>query len=386
MNTNHAEIIVVANEKGGVGKTTTCLHLANCLKVLGYKVLLVDGDPSGNLSCATLTELPERVLYDVIKKRCGIMDAIYETPIADILPTIKDVPGESADIGEERKTLTNIISDLFNSKNGYFCIGRLLRNSPVMQNYDFIICDSSPSDSILVTNLLLCANSIIIPCEPSSGSSNGLYMMMASVNEAKALRHGMAALLNDASSYNLELKTDGLVVANFSDNFKTEREQYISIMELVREMNIPVYTTKIRHSATLKSCLNDNRPISDYASNGTGYTDSMNFALEFLGKRKLAPRVKVPGIIADENNRYIYCDKNTRYYTYEIVGNNAKITTHPFYKAMLDDEKFLKEIGDTVFFSHSTLSEFLLFIGLDIVDVLPEGDASEVKDGANDGT
>ncbi len=381
-----AEIIVVANEKGGVGKTTSCHHIAACLKAMGYRVLLVDGDPSGNLSCATLTEIPELVLYDVLRKRCSIMDAIYETPIADILPTIKDVPGEDGGFSVERKTLTTIISEMNSSKVGSYYMGQLLRNSPIMEKYDFVICDSSPADTILVTNLLLCANSIIIPCELSSASANGFYMMLASVNEAKDLRHTMAAKLKDPSSYNLELNIDGIVFANYSMTYKTDKKEYEGLVELVKELGIPAYSTKIRHSGNLKDCLNENRPITDYTNSGTGYADCMNFALEFLAKRKLAPRVMVPGIIKDENNSYIFCDKNTRFYTYEVVGDCVKIHTHSFSKSLLDNEDFMGQIGETVFFSYDTLSDFLRYIGLNIVDVLPEGDASEVKDGANDGT
>lgn len=371
------EFIAVANEKGGVGKTTTCLHLAACLKDMGFRVLMVDVDPSGNLSCATLTEVPERVLFDVIKKRCNIMDAIYETPIADILPTIKDVPGED-DESEERKTLTRIIGELDRSRaSGAFRIAKLLRNSPIVEKYDFVICDSSPSDSILTTNLIVAADSIIIPCEPTSSSSNGLYMLMASIDEAKFLRHSMAAMLDDPSSYDVKLNVDGLVVAKFSDKRKTRREQYVNIMELVGEMNIPVYKTKIRDSAALESCMNENRPISDYANNGTGYADSMNFALEFLAKRSLAPRIMVPGIIVDETGKYIFCDKNTRYYTYEILDDKAKISVHSFTKSLLDNEAFMKEIGNSVFFSHDALSGYLEYLELTIVDELPEDITSD---------
>lgn len=290
------EIILVANEKGGTAKSTTCLCLANCLTALGYRVLTVDTDPSGNLSAAALPDFPQNVLYDVFKGNCDIEAAIYKTSFGDILPTVKDLapskPKKSF-IVPDRKSLSEIFDGLNGVENAEQFIRLLLRESGLEHTYDFVIIDSAPAANLLIVNAIVAADSVIIPCEPNISSVDGLNMFLASVDLAR-------------EQYNTDIQVDGLVFTRCTEKWKTRREHIEGIRTLAETKGLYLYSTKFRDSSAIETSMNECRPILDYIGIGNGATDAMNFTLEFLAKRSLAPKAEFPGIVQDESGNWIF--------------------------------------------------------------------------------
>jgi chromosome partitioning protein len=391
---NSGEILLIGAEKGGCGKTAMTLLLSQMLVALGFKVLMVDADPSGCLSRAVLTSVPELVLYDAIKKRCSLSDIVQKTIYgADLLPTIKDEEGNNNgdifDNATERKTLTQIIGEL-NAHGpvvGSCYVAQMLRTSPLMREYDFIICDSAPSDNILTSSLTIACDSVLITAEPSLNGCGGFQMFMTSIVRSIDFRHIFKGYLKGAE-YEPNLNIDGVVFTKYSRNYQTANEQCDKIRKIAaEEWQIPVYNTKIFQQATIARCIDEQLPLAQFTHYDPSYFYVMNFALEFLSKRKLAPRTMLPGIITDESGKYIYCNRFARYYTYEVADNTAKVTVHPFRRDSLADEEFMKQIGKSVFFSLDSLLEYLTYLELTIVDELPEESASaETEGGANNGT
>lgn len=289
------EIVLVANEKGGTGKTATVHTLANALTGLGYRVLAVDFDPSGNLSRAILPDFPKHVLYDVFTGACSLDDAIYHTEICDVLPTIKELDLDIAPAEEfllasrDSKSLTQLADRLAGRTGAELVLSSLLRNEKynLAGRYDFIIIDSAPSDNILVTNAIVAADSILIPCEPSQAGLDGVWMFASSVaTAARSYIHAKAQI-------------DGIVLTKYSEDGANNLESIQSIREAAKIREMYLYATVMRQSGNVAHAMGHTRPILSYLNGigcGHGPVDALNLALEFLAARGLEPRVDFPGV------------------------------------------------------------------------------------------
>lgn len=300
-----AEIVLIANEKGGTGKTATVLCLANALVGLGYRVLAVDFDPSGNLTHAALPDEPECVLYDALTGARKVTDAIYHTEICDVLPTAKSLDLEIAPAetfllaSASNRSLTEIANRLTGRVGAEVVLSRLLRNEEagLLQSYDFILIDSAPSDNILVTNAIVAADNILIPCEPSQSGLDGVWMFMSSVAAAKrSYTHAKAEI-------------DGVVLSKYTEDGDNYRESIRDIREATEARGLYLYKTAMRDSKNIPHALGHYRPILSYLNvlgSGHGPVDSLNLALEFLASRGLVPKKEFPGVQQDENGNYFY--------------------------------------------------------------------------------
>lgn len=345
------EILLIANEKGGTAKTTTALCLANCLTALGYKVLAVDMDPSGNLSAAALPDFPKNVLFDVFNGTVAPEQAIVSTDICDVLPTVKDMNenSEADPFGGNRKSLGDFFSSKIGSRGAERYLSLLLRSpafAPVFAVYDFIIIDSCPSDNLIITNCILAADRIIIPCEPTQASLDGLTMFRRSLNATNASYGGNAVI-------------DAMLLSRCSTEWRTRRDVLDTIRCSTLQNAIPVYRTRIRMSASIETSMNECQPILNYIYQGSGASDAMNFTLEFLDRRGLTPQTKYPGVVRDEVGDLIFRKNGDKYYSYSIDGATAVVEKKSFRMSLLEDASWAESIGKTVFFHLDNLTSAL---------------------------
>lgn len=298
--TRPMEVVLIANEKGGVGKTTTALCLANCLTAFGYKVCVIDMDPSGNLTASALQEEPTSFLYDVFDNRCSLLDILVETPFGYIAPTAKEDPRAANAFfpAANDKSLTQIANRLIGLKSGEYLLHAYLREHPSYKlddYFDFILLDSAPADHILITNEIVAADSVIVPVDMTAHAVNGLNMFLGSITKVR-------------DHYKTNVQFDGMLNVKYSEEEKSERDVAATIRELQENFHVPSYKTKINYSATMKTALDNAKPILDYINvpNSHAVPDSLNMTLEFLQKRNLEPMVTFPGVQKDENGRLSY--------------------------------------------------------------------------------
>ena len=163
------KVISVANQKGGVGKTTTAVNLSAALAVMEYKVLLVDADPQANASSGLgiNTDELEKSAYECFLGQADINDCLVQTdtPNLTVLPTRIDLVGAEV--------------ELVNEKNREYYIKRAL--DPVKDLYDFIIIDCSPSLGLITVNALTASDSVIIPIQSEYFALEGLGKLLNTV-------------------------------------------------------------------------------------------------------------------------------------------------------------------------------------------------------------
>lgn len=295
------EIVLIANEKGGAGKTATAISLSSALTALGYRVLAVDFDPTGNLSSAVLPEFPSKVLYDVFDGTASVQDAICRTEAFDVLPTIREM-----DLGASQstpsflpanpKSLNQLAARWVGISGAEYNLSSLLRNSgyDLESQYDFVIIDSMPSDGLLTTNAIVAADSILFPCELSMPSFNGVMLVLNGIKTA-------------VRCYHSGIQVDGIVFTKYSEDAAAWRQAIETIRNASVDLGIRCYDTKLRFSREFPRAMDNCIPILDLLqlSSGNAAVDAMNLALEFLSVRGLKPRKEYPGV-TEENGQLLF--------------------------------------------------------------------------------
>lgn len=230
------KVIAVANQKGGVGKTTTCVNLASCLAEKGKKVLLIDEDPQGNATSGLGVDKSQlkQCMYDVLIKRVPIKDIIVPTEWfkLEVAPATINLAG--AEI------------DLVNQMNREGCLKRAL--DEIKDKYDYIFIDCPPSLSLLTINALTAAGSILIPIQCEFYALEGVAQLM---NTAERVQEYL----------NPELELEGIIMT-MSDN-RTNLSN--DVMEQVKE-HFPalLYKTVIPRSVRLGEAPSFGQPINVY--------------------------------------------------------------------------------------------------------------------------
>ncbi len=249
------KITAVANQKGGVGKTTTAINIAASLSAADKKVLLIDADPQGNstsgLGLDKTTTLGS--LYDLYIERKSLDDIIQTTG----LDNLKIIPSNIELIGAELELTAKDNRET------------ILKNAlePVKGRYDYIFIDCPPSLSLLTLNALVASDSLLIPMQCEYYALEGISMLLHTYN-----------LIKD--SFNPSLQIEGILLTMF-DGRNTLANQVTE--ELKKHFGDKVYRTVIPRNITLAEAPSHGKPVMLYDIRSKGAQSYIELAKEIIG-------------------------------------------------------------------------------------------------------
>src|SRR6187401_2769674 len=256
-------IIGVANQKGGVGKTTSAINLAASLAVLEFRTLLVDADPQANSTTGVGFDLHNvtQSLYDCMVNEASAKDVLLKTeiPNLDLIPSHIDLVG--AEI------------EMINYPNRELVLKNILE--PVRGNYDFIIIDCSPSLGLITVNALTAADSVIVPVQCEFFALEGLGKLL---NTIKIVQ----------SRLNISLAIEGILMTMYDGRLRLCNQV---VNEVRRHFEELVFNTIIHRNSRLSEAPSVGKPVILYDANSKGSMNYLNLAKEILQRNNLT---KIP--------------------------------------------------------------------------------------------
>jgi len=251
------KIIAVANQKGGVGKTTTTINLSACLALKDKKTLLIDLDPQGNATSGVRAKSePEYNVYDLLIEDVDVKDVILQTEVnmLDLLP------GNIALAGAEVEMV------------GMMAREHILKSAlePIKDEYDFILIDCPPSLGLLTLNALTAADSIIVPVQCEYFALEGLSQLMNTVGQVK--KH-----------LNRKLDIEGVVLTMFDVRTKLSNQV---VSEVKKFFKSKVYRTVIPRTVRLGEAPSFGLPIVSFAPISSGARAYKSLAEEVINDNK----------------------------------------------------------------------------------------------------
>jgi chromosome partitioning protein len=254
-----ARIIGVANQKGGVGKTTTAINLAASFAVLEFKTLLVDADPQANSTTGLGFDLHsiKHNLYDCMVNHTGVHTVVLPTDIKhlDIIPSHIDLVG--AEI------------EMINYPNREGVLKNLLKE--VQNDYDFIVIDCSPSLGLITVNALTAADSVIVPVQTEFFALEGLGKLL---NTIKIVQ----------SRLNQNLQIEGILMTMYDGRLRLCNQV---VNEVRKHFDEIVFSTIIHRNSKISEAPSVGKPVILYDVLSKGATNYMNLAKEILQKNNL---------------------------------------------------------------------------------------------------
>ena len=252
-------IIAIANQKGGVGKTTTAINLSASLAEKGRKVLAIDMDPQGNMSSGLGLDKDsiDKTIYDMIIGENDIEEVIDRGTIEnlDILPSNVD--------------LSAVEIELIDVDNKEFVVKDAIQK--VKDNYDFIIIDCPPSLSLLTINAMTTADSVLVPIQCEYYALEGLSQLIHTINLVQ-------------ERLNADLQIEGIVFTMYDARTNLS----LQVVENVKNnLNTTIYKTIIPRSVRLAEAPSHGLPINKYDPKSTGAESYRMLAKEVIGRKDL---------------------------------------------------------------------------------------------------
>lgn len=249
--------ITITAQKGGVGKTSTCIHLAQALSLRGYRVLVIDLDAQCNATYSLNGENIEG------RNALAMLVVTAAQPfIQNVAPNIDLVAGTIE---------TKDASMILNNTGGQFKLQKALK--PLKDNYDFCLIDTKPEVSQVTINALTASDYVIIPVECEIYSLQGLSQIKQLIDSVK-------------DSYNPSIEVLGVLINKFDTRTTFTKEVLDTLEGAISSMNMELFETKVRNNIKIKEAQAIKKNLFEYAPKSNGAVDFQNVVNEVLERIK----------------------------------------------------------------------------------------------------